>query len=176
MSTKLQSILLGGVVLGVAIPLVLVSIVPVLGVCLCCLAFIGAGVLTTYHYTDTNSLTITGGEGAGMGAGAGAIAGLVATFVTLLLMGFGIVPDAGEELVRQMERVGVFDQMDRDMEDQWTSMIKSLFVPVLVVPVQATVNVIGGALLSLIGGVIGASLFKKGNGSGPESPDYEVLN
>ena len=168
MSTKLQSILLGGVVMGVAIPLV--SIVPLLGVCLCCLAFIGAGVLTTYHYTDTNSLTITGGEGAGMGAGAGAIAGLIATFVTLLLMGFGIVPDASE-VVREMEREGLFDQMDPDMEDWFTSMVESFFVPA-----QATVNVIGGALLSLIGGVIGASLFKKGNGSGPESPDYEVLN
>ena len=168
MSTKLQSSLLGGVVMGVAIPLV--SIVPVLGVCLCCLAFIGAGVLTTYHYTDTNSLTITGGEGAGMGAGAGAIAGLIATFVTLLLMGFGIVPDASE-VVRELEREGLFDQRDPDMEDWFTSMVESFFVPAL-----ATVNVIGGALLSLIGGVIGASLFKKGNGSGPESPDYEVLN
>lgn len=168
MSTKLQSILLGGVILGVAIPLV--SIVPVLGACLCCLAFIGAGVLTTYHYTDTNRVTISGGEGAGMGAGAGAIAGLVATFVTLLLMGFGIIPDASE-LVREMERGGVFDQMDSDMEDQVTSMVESFFVPL-----QAAFNVIGGALLSLIGGIIGASLFKKGNGSDPESPDYEVLN
>jgi len=168
MSTKLQSILLGGVILGVAIPLV--SIVPVLGACLCCLAFIGAGVLTTYHYTDTNEVTISGGEGAGMGAGAGAIAGLVATFVTLLLMGFGLIPDASE-VVREMERGGVFEQLDAATEDQIRGLVESFFVPL-----QATFNVIGGALLSLIGGVIGASLFKKGNGSDPESPDYEVLD
>ncbi len=167
MTTKLQSILLGGVIVGLAVPFM--NLVPVLGACLCCLAFIGAGMLSSYHYTDSNQITIKGGEGAGLGAGSGAVAGVVASVVSFLLMGFGIVPDAAE-MLRELEDAGVFEGMDRDTEDMFINMMESMYVPISFV-----MNVLGGVILGLIGGIMGASLFKKGEEGGSQDADYEII-
>lgn len=161
MPSKTPSILLGGAVLGLLIPFL--GLVPVLGACLCCFAYIGAGMASTWHYTDMHNLTIRGGTGAGMGAASGAIAGFVAFLVTMILIGFGIVPGA-EEVVRQLDEPEFREQIGPETAEELFRFIEMYYGPA-----SAVVNVLVGSILGLIGGVIGASIFQKGGEAPSES-------
>ena len=76
MSDKMMSILIGGVAAAVLATIISLPQNQCLG-CLACLCYVGSGLLAVWHYTNTNSLTIKGGEGASIGAMAGVVAGVV---------------------------------------------------------------------------------------------------
>ena len=155
MPSKTQSILLGGGAIGVAAALL--SLIPAAGGCLACLAVIGAGVLAVWHYTDTYNLTITGGQGAGMGALAGVVALVVAGLIGFLFQAIGLTPGFTEAFQEG------FRQGNADPE-QAEQILELITGPVGIITF-IVVGLILYAILGMIGGVIGASIFKKGGTS-----------
>ncbi len=155
MSGKTQSILFAGAVFGTATAVV--ALIPV-GGCLCCLTYIGAGVLAIWHYTNTTEGTsLTSGEGAGSGALAGVVAAIVASILGLLFMSAGIGPDvetAMEEAMNQLYDSGQFD------EEQLESIEELSDSPLLFVG-STFFSMIVAALLGAIGGALGVSWFAK---------------
>ena len=152
MPSKTQSIVLGGLAIGVAN--VMLGLIPIAGGCLVCLAYIGAGLLATWHYTTVNELTITGGQGAGVGALAGIVAVVIGTIISLILSKLGITPDTMEAMRKGFEQSG----MDPSQQEQ----LIELFSSPLAYAGLIFLGIIIGSLLGAAGGAIGASMFKKG--------------
>jgi hypothetical protein len=152
MSNKMQSILLSGVASGVLVTLL--ANIPIAGACLCCLAYIGAGVMSTWHYTNSYELTIAGGSGASMGALTGVIASVVSSVLGYISSKLGLTPTM-EEAFQQLEESG---QMPPEQIDTIMGFVESpMFYVGLVL-----VGIVVGAALGTAGGAIGASAFKKG--------------
>ncbi len=152
MPSKFQSILLGGAILGVIIPLI--NLVPVVGGCVGCLLYIPAGMAAVWHYTSTYELTIEGGTGAGMGALSGIVAALVGAVVSYVLITIGLAPGV-DEIMQQFADAGT-------MTDEQLEAIADFFNSPLSTLVFIGVGSIIGAILGAVGGAIGASMFKKG--------------
>jgi energy-converting hydrogenase Eha subunit A len=127
---------------------------------ICCLGVIGAGLVAVWHYTSTNALTITGGEGAGMGAAAGAVAAILTGILSYALIAAGILPDP--EVVMQ-------EMLESMPEDQRA--MAERFGGVGTGPVGWIINAVIYAVIGAIGGAIGAALFKKGPIT-PEEPGH----
>lgn len=168
MPPKTQSIILGGVAIGVVATLfsVIVNMVQgdagaggpmsaVLGCC-ACLVYVGAGLIAVWHYTNTYNLTIPAGQGVGMGALAGLVAALIAIALGLVLRAVGILPDV-EDIIAQLEDSPQFDGMSDDQVEQALQMTR------MMAGVGGyAIALVAGVLLGLIGGAIGAAIFKKG--------------
>ncbi len=152
MPDKSQSILLAGAAVGVAATLV--SLVPVVGGCVACLIYIGAGVMAVWHYTDRHQLTIGGGQGAGLGALAALVAMVVSGLLSFLFTTIGLTPPLRQVISEQLSTSG----LDPAQADQFMEMASS---PLFIVGVILFVAVIY-ALLGALGGAIGASAFKPG--------------
>lgn len=152
MSNRMQSIWLSGVASGVLITVL--ANIPVVGACLCCLAYMGAGVMTVWHYANTYERTLAGGTGAGMGAIAGLIASLVSSVLGFIASKLGITPSM-EEVFQELEDSG---QMPPDQLDMFLGLMENpLFYVGMIL-----LGMVIGAVLGTLGGAIGASLFKKG--------------
>lgn len=151
MNPKQQSILLGGLVVG----LLSTSYLGIIN-CLCCAGVILGGLTAVWHYTSTNALTVSQGEGASMGAIAGVIGAVVAFILNLVVTAIGF--DAQEQL-QQVWMDFFREQMSpdqlRQMEEQIASQSAFSFINLFV-------SLIVSAIFGTIGGVIGASVFKKG--------------
>ncbi len=148
----MQSILLSGVASGVLVTLL--ANIPIVGGCLCCLAYIGAGVMSTWHYTNSYELTIAGGTGASMGALTGVIASVASSVLGYISSKLGLTMTM-EEAFRQLEESG---QMPPEQIDMIMGLVESpMFYAGLLL-----VSIIFGAALGAAGGAIGASAFKKG--------------
>jgi len=160
MPSKSQSILLAGVAIGVAATLL--SLIPGIGGCLACLTYIGAGILAVWHYTDRYRLTLQGGQGAGMGALAGIVAMATASILSFLLMTTGLTPPWRQVIADQLNTSG----MDSAQAEQIMEMMSSPLFIVGVIMVALVVYVLLGA----IGGVIGASVFKRGGDFFDDTP------
>lgn len=153
MPNKSQSILLAGAAIGVAAPIL--GLIPAIGSCLSCIAYLCAGLLAVWHYTDRHNMTLKGGEGAGLGALAGIVAMAVASVLGYLFMAIGLTPPIRQVIEEQLDTSGV----DPAQADQIMEMASSpLFIVAFFV-----VALIIYAILGAIGGVIGANVFKKGN-------------
>ncbi len=160
MSEKQLSILIGGLAGGLLAILLSLPQIQILG-CFVCLCYIGAGMVAVWHYTNTNSLTIAGGEGAGIGALSGIVAGLVSSLLGWFFRMIGLLPGA-EELLDQMEQSGQFDQMDQNTADMiygWVEFSTGIG--------GIALGVVIALILGVIGGAIGAAVFKKGT----DTPD-----
>ena len=156
MSDKFQSILLAGLVCGVAIAFV--SQIPVLGACLCCLLYIGAGVMMVWHYSSTQGLNdspeggdFSSGEGAGGGALAGLCAAIASFAVSFALMELGIGPDL-DDVMSQLYESGQFD-------DEQLDVIEGFMNSSMIWIISGTFSSIVGAVLGAVGGAIGVSMF-----------------
>ena len=158
MSAKQQSILLGGAVVAVLSTSYLGFIN-----CLCCAGVIIGAMAAVWHYTSTNSLTISSGEGAVMGLGAAVVGGILAFFINLLLTNFGL---GAEAAIQEFILNAVGDSMDPDqlqqMEDQFEA--SSSFGARLM---NGVIGLVVTAICGAIGGAIGAAVFKKEE----ETPD-----
>ena len=151
MTGKTQSILLSGVVCGVITGLV--NLIPFLGSCLCCLALAGAGVMTVWHFTNSQEgdVFMTSGEGAGSGALAGALAGIVYALLAFVLLSSGIGPGI-DEVLSQMSEQGQLGDEELEMVE---NILRS---PLLFVAIGA-MSAVSGALLGALGGALGVNWF-----------------
>lgn len=152
MSDKSQSIVLAGVSVGIAAAIL--NLIPVAGGCLACLVYLGAGVVAVWHYTDRHHVTLKGGEGAGLGALAGILAGAVSFALQWLFQAIGLAPNWRVAMEEQFEQSG----MDPAQMEQIIEMLSSPLVMIGIVLGMLIIYAILGAL----GGVMGASFFKKG--------------
>ncbi len=152
MPDKFQSILLAGIAIGVAASIL--GLIPFVGSCLACIAYVGAGLLAVWHYTDRHQLTLKGGQGAGIGALAGIVAMVAASAIQLLLMATDLRPSLEQIIADQLDTSG----MDPAQVEQIMNMVESPFFIVGIVLVALVIYSILGA----IGGAIGASTFKRG--------------
>ena len=157
MPSKSQSILLGGVAMGVVAAAL--SLVPIAGSCLSCIAILGAGALAVWHYTDTYDLTLTGGRGAGMGALAGIVAAIASSLLGFLLVTIGVAPDPMEAMQAAQANGQEMPEWLLDFYSGSTFYVVGLVISVVV-----------GATAGAIGGAIGAAVFKKGGETPTTTP------
>jgi hypothetical protein len=159
MPSRTQSILLGGLVVG----LLGTSYLGLINL-LCCAGVIIGSMVAVWHYTNENALTIPPGQGAAMGAAAAVIGALISWALNYLLTQIGM---AGPEalIMGFMESFYPPEQVEqmRDMQSQGTS-------PVMMV-VGLIIGVVVSAIFGAVGGAIGASVFKKGGPAPHESLD-----
>lgn len=151
MPDKSQSIILAGVAIGIAAAIL--NLIPTVGGCVACLIYLGAGMLAVWHYTDRHQLTLKGAQGAGLGALAGVLAGIIAFVLQLLFQAVGIAPGWREAMERGFEN----SNMDPAQIEEIMQTMTSPLVMIGLILVGLILNAVVGA----IGGVIGASLFKK---------------
>ena len=154
-----QSIILGAVVAA----LLSTSYLSFIN-CLCCAGMIIAGLLTVWHYTSNNDLTVAPGKGAVMGLTAAAIGSFVAIFLNYVLIMMGIRADAAiMEFI-----VGLAG--DNMPPDQLDEMRKQIETPATFGKhfLNGLIGVVVGGIFGAIGGAIGASVFKKGPKPGEE--------
>jgi hypothetical protein len=158
MTPRTQSILLSGAAIAVIATLVGLLQQPILVFCASCLVVLGGGLLATWHYTGTNNVTITPGQGAGMGALTGVTAALISVALGAILTAAGILPEPAEAMQRAFEQQGGAG-LSPEQEDAVLNFVRSPFYYVLVALFSAMIYAIGGA----IGGAIGANLFRRGD-------------
>ncbi len=164
MQNKTPSILLGGAVVGIAN--VLLSRIPVVGGCLACLLYIGAGMLTVWHYTNTYKITLPGGPGAVMGLLSGIAAALINGLLSILLIQIGVLPDP----IAMLEATGQLSTMPPEQAEMAVRITRALYGPLGLV-IGAAI----GGLLGLLGGVIGAATFKQGPDESETSSESSVI-
>ena len=160
MPSKTQSILVGGLVVG----LLNTSVLQVTAV-LCCAGVIIGAMTGVWHYTTTYDLTISAGQGVLIGVGAAALGAVIAGILNyvLALAGLDVLTQLMMDFVENANLPP--DQVEMIREQTTTS--QGLSAVLLGIATNAVVFVIFGA----IGGAIGASVFKRGGdtpgGGGP---------
>ncbi|MDX1429663.1 MAG: DUF4199 domain-containing protein [Rhodothermales bacterium] len=157
MAEKQQSIILGSAV-------VTVLSTSYLGLinCLCCAGVVIGAMVAVWHYTSTNSLTMKTGEGAVLGLTVAIIGSLISAVLDYVLIKMGIRAD---QAIMQIILDTMGDQMPPESYDQ---MIEQMEQPVTIAgfAMQAVFGVVIAGIFGAIGGVIGASIFKKGDDAG----------
>ena len=164
MSEKNLSILIGGLAGGLLAVLLSLPQNQFLG-CLACLSYVGCGLVAVWHYTNTNTLTIAGGEGAGIGALAGVVGGVVSSLLGWFFRMIGLLPGT-EEAIQQLEDSGQLDQMDEN-----TAEMMYQFIEFSTGIGGVVISVIIAVILGVIGGAIGAAVFKKGGDAPVDASD-----
>lgn len=163
MQKKLPSILLSGAVVAVANTLLgmLVmhfilqrSFMAVLISYTGCLVSIGAGLLAVWHYTTTYQETVPGRQGATLGFWAGASATLIGSGLSSLLEWMGLIPDISSQISHNVPSFAM----------HWSFQVLVFLSTVVVY-----------ALLGLIGGVIGAALFKRKSATQHTSTESDFI-
>ena len=161
MPSKNQSIILGGLVIG----LLSTSYLGLINM-LCCAGVIIGAVISVWHYTDTNELTMAPGQGAVLGIMAGLVGFVVATILNFILIKMGIRADlAISEIV--LERFG-----DSMPPEQYDEMVAKMNQPVTIASYlkDSWYGIIANVVFGAIGGAIGAAVFKKGG----DTPNVEA--
>lgn len=130
--------------------------------CFCCAGVIIGAMVSVWHYTSTNSLTIEAGRGAVFGVLAAALGSLVAIVINYMLTQMGLDANAAvaETLIRMFGDFMPPEQLDQMRaqvaQQQDVSLGQQL--------ISGLFGVVVASIFGAIGGVIGASLFKKGDG------------
>lgn len=153
MPSKQQSIVLGGVLVG----LLSTSYLGLINL-LCCLGVIIGALVAVWHYTSQNELTLSAGQGAGLGALAALLGWAIAFVLNYVLIKVGVRHDL---VMTQfiLDRFGgsmppeQYDQMLEQMTQEMT--FAKYFV-------NSLIGLAISALFGAIGGAIGAAVFKKG--------------
>ena len=137
---------------------------------LCCLGVIVGAMTTIWHYTSTYRLTVEMGRGAVLGLAAAALGAFVAIFLNYLLSPLGL--DAGTitaeltmNMFRDMMPPEQLEQLQSQMDQQQgAGLMQRLF--------SGLFGVVIASVFGAIGGIIGASVFKKGGA--PDEPSSEI--
>ena len=155
MPSKRESILLAAVATGVVISLL--ELIPALAGCLMCAAYIGSGVLAVWHYTNTYDLTVSMKTGIGMGMAAAVGGATLSALINYLLALVGVKPTMREQVAASIEALenSGLNPEQLDQMRAWASS-PAFIISVLVMGLVLV------SLLGLIGGVIGASVYKRG--------------
>lgn len=130
--------------------------------CLSCLAIVAGGAVAVWHYTKATRTTLAAGEGAKMGLSTGAVALVISTALTLVFWLFAGMPSMGDYMAEQMQRGG------QDVPPEQAEMVAAMFSsPGMIAGIiVASVVVMLGA--PALGGLLGASIFKKGGDLPPQ--------
>lgn len=162
MTGKSQSILLGGMIVGLLATLfglVQFSVQSqVLGTVACCVIPTVGALMATWHYTSTNALTIRAGEGAMMGLSACVLGYVISVVLTVLISFTGLVPspfdvDAVIEVTRNTMSESGSSEEEIDMAVEFIAQYFHFFTVIAVVMY---------ALLGAVVGAIGANVYKHG--------------
>ncbi len=170
MPSKTQSILIGGLIAAVTATILQVAghlsgasnptdTQPVLNIIfglLGCMIMLTSGLVAVWHYATENELTLTGGQGVGIGALAGIVYAAAGLALGWLLILIDILPSP-QETLDILRDAGTFDAPGAEQAESITQMMMTWGTPVIAV--------VGGVLMGLIGGAIGAALFKRGEES-----------
>jgi len=159
MPSKQQSIILGGLIAG----LLSTSYLGLINM-LCCAGIIIGALVSVWHYTDTNELTIKAGQGAVIGLLAALVGWAVSLVLNYILIKAGIRSDRDLSQFR-LDRFG--DSMgeegvERIVEQMNTEITLGKYM------LSALWGVLLSAIFGAIGGSIGAVLFKKGGDEATE--------
>jgi len=161
MPSKQQSIILGGLIAG----LLSTSYLGLINL-LCCAGVIIGALVSVWHYTDTNELTIKAGQGAVIGLLAALIGWGVSFVLNFILIKAGIRSDlVFSQFI--LDRFG--DNMPQESVDELVEQMNAemTLAKYLAGAVWGLLFPVFGA----IGGSIGALLFKKGGGEPTEFAD-----
>lgn len=161
MSPKGQSILLGAGVVAVLSTSYLGFVN-----CLCCAGVIAGAMVAVWHYTTNNNLTIPAGEGAVIGLLAAVAGGLIALVLNLILTGIGLGAD---EAIREFALEYLRDAVPPDQLDDIEEQMEAGQTAGAIV-INGLCSVVIYAIFGALGGVIGASVFKKGPTTDPGVP------
>jgi len=139
--------LIGGAIAGV------LSGIPFLN-CLCCLWIIGGAMLASYLFIKDSSVTLGAGDGAIIGIFSGIIAAVVHALISIPLYAVN-----RQFILRIMER---FTEYTEEMPSGWESWFDrgaGLDLPFFML--NLVISAVIFAVLGLLGGIIGISLFGK---------------
>ena len=166
-SGKLQSALYGGLVIGVLSALPIVNA----GNCCCCMWVIAGGMLAVYLRQQNTPYAVTAAEGALVGLLAGLIGGVVGTIVSIPMAAV-----MGPFQQRLMDAI-LTSRSDlppefRDMMERAAN--RSGAAGVVAIVLHFVWMVVTGAVFGMLGGLLGAAVFKK-NAPPPPQGTVEVL-
>lgn len=166
MHSIIRSSLFGGLIAGVAGTMILVisqitggadpansmSPMSIILSLLGCMVMLTSGLFAVWHYTTENEVTLKGSNGVGIGALAGIAYSVVALLLIQIMVAMGILmgPD---EIIEMIRETGAFDGAEQ--AESMTRMGIKWGTPII--------TAIGGIIMGLTGGAIGAALFKHGN-------------
>lgn len=164
--SKLQPVLIGGLVLGLG------SVIPIISfgnVCCCGWAIVG-GALAAYLLIKRSAIfPITSGDG----ASAGALAGLVGSFINLVLgVPLSLLQWSNVITTMQQRADTVADAASRAMVRQITDAMQGH--PVLIALGAWAVFTIVSTGMAALGGMIGVAMFEKRKGQPASQPPYPL--
>ena len=154
MPSKQQSIILGGVVVG----LLSTSYLGMINL-LCCAGVLAGSLIAVWHYTTNNELTLRSGQGVSLGVMAALLGWAIAFVVNFALIKAGVRSDlAISQFI--LDRFG--DSMPPESVDQ---MIDQMEQPITLgmYAINSLLGVVFSVIFGAIGGAIGAAVFKNGD-------------
>jgi hypothetical protein len=159
MPSKQQSIILGGLVVG----LLSTSYLSFVNI-LCCAGVLTGAIVAVWHYTSTNELTLSGGQGALTGVQAALVGFAIAFVLNFILMSFGLRHDLA---VAEWSLNTFGEQMQEaqlaQLEEQLnTPFSLGFYVKTTLLSMNGAIGLAVSAAFGAIGGAIGAAVFKKG--------------
>lgn len=128
----------------------------------CCAGVILGAIVSVWHYTNDQGVTIEAGDGALMGAAAGAIGAILSTILTLAIiqpLGLGL-DQVMMDFIQEMDLPAETREQIEMQSEQGSSIGGMVF--------GAFLNLVLFSIFGAIGGAIGAAIFKKGD-SGEEA-------
>lgn len=153
MPSKQQSIVLGGVLVGI----LSTSYLGLINL-LCCAGVIIGALVAVWHYTSQNELTISAGQGAGIGAMAALLGWAIAFILNFALIKAGVRSD---QAITQI----ILDKLGSNMPpEQYDAMVQQMEAEITFGKyfLNSLIGLAFSALFGAIGGAIGGAVFKKG--------------
>lgn len=161
MPSRTQSILLGGLVVGI----LSTSVLGFINI-LCCAGVIIGAMVGVWHYTEEHQLTIESGQGAIIGALAGVVGAILAGVFNQILMALGL--DFFSQGMREM----MMQQFGGEMSpEQMEMMQQNQGGSPLFMLIGVAFNMVLFSIFGAVGGAIGASVFQKGGDQAAASGD-----
>ena len=149
MGNKLQPALLGGLFIGV------LSALPVVNLfnC-CCLWIIGGGVLSAYLLQQNQPTAIQVADGALVGLLAGLFGGVLGVILSIPL----------ERMTNEWVRNVIEQVLERaqDVPDELRSALENVGTGSTILVFKLFTSTVIGAIFGMLGGILGAAIFKKG--------------
>ena len=163
MTGKFQSILLGGLIVGLLGSLFGLAQFgvqsQVLGWLACCVVPTTGAFVSTWHYASTNAITIPQGQGATIGLAACLLGYAISAVLSVLISLTGLIPNPFDaEAVMQLTRERMMQSgSSAEQIDKATEFVGHYFY------LFNIIAVIAYGLLGAVAGAIGANLFKRGS-------------
>ena len=149
MGSKLQPVLLGGLLIGVLSALPIVNA----GNCCCCLWVVTGGALAAYLRQQNLPTQITAAEGAFVGLLAGLVGGVATTILSIPLEMV-----AGPFQRQIMERIL---SANPDFPPEVRDAIEQASTGGGMIALKLVTNIVTGLIFGLLGGLLGTAIFKK---------------